>query len=131
MRELLTGAQGGKQVLQHSLRLLAAAFLSILILSGVYAQGNSTTASGKPSSSGVQNALNQEVQLEGELEITYQDMKDGHHQLSYSLKQADGSRVPLQFTKEPPTHLLTGAHLRAKGQRSGGSLVLYSGSTSL
>jgi NPCBM-associated, NEW3 domain of alpha-galactosidase len=131
MRERLIGAQGGKQVLQHSLRLLAAIFVSTLILSGVSAQGNSAAASGSPSSRGLQNGLNQEVELEGELEITYQDFKDGHHKLSYSLKQSNGSRVPLQFAKEPPTHLLSGARVRVKGQRSGGSLVLYSGSSSL
>src|SRR5437773_4670975 len=69
----------------------------------------------------------QAVQLEGELEITYQDFKDGHHRLLYSLKQSDGTRVPLQFVNEPPRHFLTGDHIRANGQLSGGSLILYSG----
>jgi len=124
------GAQGAKEVFRSCVRLLAAIFVCNVMLSGVSAQGNSTTASGS-ASSGLQNGLTQEVQLEGELEITYQDMKDGHHRLSYSLKQHDGSRVPLQFTKEPPTHFLSGDHVRANGQRSGGSLILYSGSTSL
>jgi len=73
----------------------------------------------------------QGVQLEGELEITYQDFKDGHHRLLHSLKLSDGTRVPLQFVKEPPTHLLTGDHVRANGQLSNGSLILYSGSTNL
>jgi len=131
MKERLAGAQGGKQVLQYLLRLLAAIFACSLTVGGVSAQGNTATASSEASSSGLQNCLNQEVQVEGQLEITYQDMKDGHHHLSYSLKQADGSRVPLRFTKEPPTHLLTGSHVRAHGQRSGSSLILYSGNTSL
>jgi M6 family metalloprotease-like protein len=78
-----------------------------------------------------QVAPEQLVQVEGELEILYQDFKDGRHPLSYSLKRSDGTRVPLQFVKEPPTHLLTGDHVRASGQLSGGSLILYSGSTSL
>jgi hypothetical protein len=130
MKECLTGAQGAQQVLFFPLRLSAALFVCSLILSGVSAQGNSTAA-GNGSSSSVQNGLNQEVQLEGQLEITYQDMKDGHHHLSYSLKQADGTHVPLQFTKEPPTHFLTGDRVRVKGQRSGGSLVLYSGSSNV
>jgi hypothetical protein len=78
-----------------------------------------------------QAGAGQQVELEGELEILYQDFKDGRHPLSYSLKRSDGTRVPLQFSKEPPTHLLTGAHVRASGQMSGGTMVLYSGSTSV
>lgn len=73
----------------------------------------------------------QRVQLEGELEIVHQDYKDGHGKFVYTLKQADGTRVPLQFVKHPPTHLLTGDHVRANGQLSGGGLTLYSGSTNL
>src|SRR6266568_603246 len=73
----------------------------------------------------------QRVQLEGELEITYQDFKDGHHRLLYSLKLSDGTRVPLHFAKNPPTHLLTGDHVRANGQLSNGSLILYSGGTNV
>lgn len=130
MKDYLAGAQGAKELFRYSLRLLAAIFICGLVSSGVSAQGNSN-ASGNTSSSRLQNGSSQEVQLEGELEITYQDMRDGHHRLSYSLKQHDGTRVPLQFTKEPPTHFLTGDHVRANGQRSGGSLILYSGSTSL
>src|SRR5215831_8450685 len=131
MRAISGKAQGAKEVLRYPVRLLAAIFVCSLLLSGISAQGNSTITSGAASSSGLQNSSSQEVELEGQLEITYEDMKDGHHRLSYSLKQADGSRVALQFTKEPPTHFLTGDHVRAKGQRSGRSLVLYSGSTSL
>jgi hypothetical protein len=47
------------------------------------------------------------------------------------LKLSDGTRVPLHFAKQPPTHLLTGDHVRADGQLSGGSLYLASGSTNL
>ena len=78
-----------------------------------------------------QVAAGQHVGFDGELEILHQDFSDGHSQVVYSLKRADGSRVPLQFSKEPPTHLLTGARVHADGQLSGGNLVLYSGSTSL
>jgi M6 family metalloprotease-like protein len=73
----------------------------------------------------------QRVQLEGDLEIVHQDYKDGHGQFVYSLKTADGTRVPLRFVKHPPTHLLTGDHVRANGLLSGGGLTLYSGRTSL
>ena len=131
MKEPLIGAQGAKEVLRSSVRLLAAIFVCSLILSGVSAQGNATAASGNASSSGLQSGFNQEVQLEGQLEIIYQDFKDGHSRLSYSLKRSDGTHVPLQFTKEPPTHLQTGAHVRVTGQVSSGTLVLYSGSSSV
>src|ERR1700687_4429059 len=74
---------------------------------------------------------NHGVQIEGELEILQQDVKDGRSHLLYSLKQADGTRVRLQFVDEPPRHLLTGHHVRATGQLSGGSLILYSGGTTV
>ena len=73
----------------------------------------------------------QAVQLEGELEIIHQDFKDGRGRYLYSLKLSDGTRVPLHFLKKPPTHLLTGDHVRAKGQLSNGSLLLYSGRTNV
>ena len=73
----------------------------------------------------------QGVELEGELEIMYQDFEDGQQRLLYSLKLPDGTRVPLQFVNEPPTHLLTGDHVRVSGQQSDGGLLLYSGSTNV
>src|SRR6266704_5546452 len=76
-------------------------------------------------------AAQSRVQLEGQIEIVHQDFKDGHGRFVYTLKQADGTRVPLQFVKHPPTHLLTGDHVRVTGQRSGGGLLLYSGSTNV
>ena len=69
----------------------------------------------------------QPVQLEGQLEIIHQDFKDGHGRYVYLLKQANGTRVPLHFVKQPPAHLLTGDHVQVSGQMSGGNLVLYSG----
>jgi hypothetical protein len=73
----------------------------------------------------------QHVQLDGQIEIVHQDFKDGHGRFVYSLKQADGTRVPMHFLKGAPTHLLTGDHVRADGQLSGGSLILYSGGTNV
>lgn len=131
MNERFTGTQGALEVLAFPFRLLAAIFVCTLSLSVVSAQGNSAAAAGNAASGSQQGGLNQQVQLEGELEITYQDFKDGHSRLSYSLKRSDGTHVPLQFTKEPPTHLLTGHHVRVSGQLSGGGLILYSGSTSV
>ncbi len=79
----------------------------------------------------LQSGQGQPVQLEGELEIIHQDFKDGHGRFVYSLKQANGTRVPVKFAKHPPTHLLTGDHVRANGQLLGGNLLLYSGSTNV
>src|SRR2546422_7798516 len=73
----------------------------------------------------------QAVQLEGELEIIHQDFKDGRGRYLYSLKLSDGTRIPLRFVKKPPTHLLTGDHVRANGRLSNGSLLLYSGRTNV
>src|SRR5436190_17198109 len=73
----------------------------------------------------------QGVQLEGELEIIHQDFKDGRGRYLYALKLSDGTRVPLQFVKKPPTHLLTGDHVRANGRLSNRSLLLYSSSTNV
>ena len=114
----------------------ALAFLSFFSLSGTAsgqnADNSGVNSTGSPAAvAQSQVAPGQQVQLEGELEVLYQDFKDGRHPLSYSLKRSDGTRVPLQFVKEPPTHLLTGDHVRASGQLSGGSLILYSGSTSV
>jgi len=81
--------------------------------------------------SGVGPDQGEGVKLEGELEIIHQDFKDGRGRYLYSLKLSDGTRVPLRFLKEPPTHLLTGDHVRANGRLSGGSLILYSGSTNV
>ncbi len=129
MKDGVTGAQGAKEFFLP-LRILTAIIVLNLTLSVVHAQGNSPAVSGN-ASNGQHLGLNQQVQLEGELEIIHQDFRDGRSRNLYSLKTSDGSRVPLQFTKEPPTHLLTGDHVVVSGQRSGGSLVLYSGSTSI
>jgi len=79
----------------------------------------------------LQSGQGQPAQLEGELEIIHQDFTDGHGRFVFTLKQADGTRVPLKFAKHPPTHLLTGDHVRANGQLLGGSLLLYSGSANV
>src|SRR5260370_29104959 len=108
-----------------------AFFLAVVVLFGSalgLAQTGSTNSQAAPQS---QVGQSQQVQLEGQLEIVHQDFQDGHGRFVYTLKQADGTRVPLQFVKNPPTHLLTGDHVRANGQLSGGSLTLYSGSTNL
>ncbi len=79
----------------------------------------------------LQSGKGKPAQLDGQLEIVHQDFPDGHGKFVFTLKQADGTRVPMQFAKHPPTHLLTGDHIRANGQMLNGSLLLYSGSTNL
>lgn len=110
-----------------SVRIFPLGLLAVLAL-GAVASGFPQVSSAAAQS---QVGTNQRVQLEGELEILHQDFKDGHGRFIYFLKLADGTRVPIHFVKHPPTHLLTGDRVLAKGQLSGDSLVLYSGSTSL
>src|SRR5438067_4222702 len=79
----------------------------------------------------LQSGKDKPTQLDGELEIVHQDFPDGHGRFVFTLKQADGTRVPMQFAKHPPTHLLTGDHVRANGRLLNGNLLLYSGSTNM
>jgi M6 family metalloprotease-like protein len=127
MRESSTGAQGFKNLSVFASSAIIVIICLFFSVSGASAQGSAGT-SGSPAAQS-QAVLNGNVQLEGELEITYQDFKDGRHSLAYSLKQSNGTRVGLQFAKEPPTHLLSGDHVRVSGQPSGGSVILYSSPT--
>src|SRR5207248_1593079 len=104
--------------------------VSVVLLASPFSLAQIRNASSQAAAQS-QVGQGKQVQLEGELEIIHQDFKDGHGTFLYSLKQADGTRVSLHFSKQPPTHLLTGDHVRANGQLSGGTLVLYSGSPSL
>jgi len=134
MRENSTGARAFKNPHVFASSTILTIISLFYSVSGASAQGNGgTSGSSRTTAAAAQSQIGQGqgVQLEGELEIIYQDFRDGHHSLSYSLKRSDGTRVPLQFVKEPPTHLLSGAHVRASGQMSGGSLILYSGSTNV
>src|SRR6266478_3425607 len=109
-----------------------AIFAALLLLATTIAFAhNPDTNDSDPAAAAQWQAGGQQVQLEGELEIIHQDFRDGRGRFVYSLKQADGSRTALQFVKHPPTHLLTGDHVRATGQQSGGGLLLYSGSTNV
>ncbi|HEX6804408.1 MAG TPA: NEW3 domain-containing protein [Terriglobales bacterium] len=68
-----------------------------------------------------------QIQLQGQIEIVHQDFPDGHGKFVYTLKQTDGTRVPMHFVKNPLTHFLTGDHVMATGQQSSSGLILYSG----
>src|SRR5690349_13099080 len=68
-----------------------------------------------------------QIQLQGQIEIIHQDLPDGHGKYVYTMKQSDGTRVPMHFVKNPPTHLLTGDKVTANGQQSSSGVILYSG----
>src|SRR5947207_1348564 len=107
----------------HILYLGLLAVLGLVTVASGFAQVSSAAAQWKPGAP--------QVQLQGQIEIVHQDYKDGHGKFVYTLKQADGTRTPMLFVKHPPTHLLTGDHVRVTGQKSGGSLLLYSGNTNV
>jgi M6 family metalloprotease-like protein len=100
----------------------------ILLLCSTFSSAHNPDANSVDATAAAQwKAGAPQVQLEGQIEIVHQDFKDGHGKFVYTLKQADGARLPLQFVKHPPTHVLTGDHVQVNGQMSGGSLILYSG----
>src|SRR5258708_8043785 len=118
MRGCSTGAQGKKNLPIFATSAIITTICLVLNVSGASAQVSAGTSGSSQTTAAAAQSLvvpGQSVQLEGELEIIYQDFKDGRHRLSYSLKRSDGTRVPLQFAKEPPTHLRTGERVRANG----------------
>ncbi len=127
MRMYSTGAQGFKNLPVFASSALIVIICLFFSVSGASAQGSAATSGSAAAQS--RAGQGQAVQLEGELEILQQDFKDGRDGLLYSLKRSDGTRVPLHFANQPPRHLLTGDHVRASGQLSGGTLILYSGSS--
>lgn len=70
------------------------------------------------------NLLEQRQQLEGELEVVYEDLDDGGARLRHYLRTADG-RLALAFA-QPPRHLVSGDRVRASGLLLDNSLVLAS-----
>src|SRR3954465_7358348 len=104
---------------------------ALVLLSGTFVLAHNPQASDLADNAAVatqlQSGKGKPAQVDGQLEIVHQDFPDGHGKFVFTLKQADGTRVPMQFAKHPPTHLLTGDHVRASGQVSNGNLLLYSG----
>lgn len=68
-------------------------------------------------------------EIEGELEILHEDSDQGSR-YHYFLKFA-GDRLSLNFGKDPPTHLTTGARVRVRGVRTNNLLALQSGRESV
>ena len=77
----------------------------------------------------VQDDVEQQVDVEGELEVAYECWED-FSRMHYSLEVA-GERLSLHFAGEPPANLSTGSIARAKGVRVGQALALESGKESL
>src|SRR5438874_1325404 len=76
----------------------------------------------------VRTAVEQHVDLEGELEVLQEDYANGAR-LRHSL-YSGGTRLLLQFAGNPP-ELLTGDRVRVRGVRLDDTLALQSGTTSL
>src|SRR5713101_1292534 len=112
-----------------------AIFAGLMLLGSTFVlahnAGTTDASDAQAAAAQLQRDPGQHVQLQGQIEIVHQDFNDGHGRFVYTLKQADGTRVPLHFLKGAPTHLLTGDDVSADGQLSGGSLILASGSTNL
>jgi len=73
----------------------------------------------------VQAFIEQRLELEGELEVMYEDNKDGSHRLLHTLR-ADGERVSLHF-KSPPPSLLSGTMAQVNGVLLGDAMAVESG----
>jgi hypothetical protein len=77
----------------------------------------------------VQALLEEEIGVEGELEVLHEDRDVGSRYL-YFLKAAGNKRFSLHFATEPPT-LLSGSYVRVTGSRIEETLALGSGSNSV
>ncbi|HWQ33931.1 MAG TPA: NEW3 domain-containing protein [Blastocatellia bacterium] len=73
----------------------------------------------------VRRYLEQEVRLEGELEILYEDSRQGSRLLYYLT--AAGKKLSLHFVSPPSTRLQTGDRVRINGVQVGEALALDSG----
>src|SRR5881296_1586580 len=76
----------------------------------------------------VQASVEEEVELEGVLDVLHEDWPTGSV-YRYFLDSV-GTRFSLHFAADPPTHLLTGARIRVRGVQVGTMLAL-GGSTSV
>lgn len=77
----------------------------------------------------IRDYIEQQVDVEGEMEVMYEDWEDGSR-LHFSLDVA-GERFSLHFANNPTTDLLTGTKVRVKGVRVGQALALEYGSDGL
>lgn len=78
--------------------------------------------------SAVQGAVEEEVDLDGVLEVLHEDHKTGSRSLYFL--EVSGTRFSLHFAADPPA-LGSGSRVRVKGVRVGEALALDSGTTSV
>jgi len=76
----------------------------------------------------VQRSVEQSVQLEGKLEVIYQDSHTSARLRHFLVTGAQ--RVELKFAQNPPTHLLTGAIVRVQGVQLEQKVAVASGTSS-
>ncbi len=86
----------------------------------------STLRSGLPAA--VQSSIEQKVQLQGKLEVLYEDSQTSARLRHFLV--AGGQRLELKFAQNPPTHLLTGAIVRVKGVQLQQKVAVASGTSS-
>jgi hypothetical protein len=77
----------------------------------------------------VQALVEEEVELEGDLEVLHEDWAAGSRYV-YVL-DVGGRRLALHFAADPPHDLLTGTRVRVKGVQVGEALALQSGQSSV
>ena len=73
----------------------------------------------------VQAFLEQRVEIEGELEVMYEDYADGSYRLRHTL-EANGERISLHF-KSKPHSLLSGTEVSTSGVLVGDAMAVESG----
>ena len=76
----------------------------------------------------VQSSIEQRVQLQGKLEVLYEDSHTSAR-LRHFL-EVGGQRLELKFAQNPPTHLLTGAIVRVQGVQLEQKVAVASGTSS-
>ena len=73
----------------------------------------------------VQAFIEQRLEIEGELEVMYEDYADGSYRLRHTLN-ADGERIALHF-KSPPRGLLSGTPAQVNGVLLDDAMAVESG----
>ncbi len=116
--ELLAVAATRQQVLTGLVEADPAAVLRVAVPAGLRAS--------MPAE--VQVYIEEEVSVEGVLEILHEDRYSGSRYLYFL--EAGGQRFSLHFAADQPA-LLSGTRVRVKGVRVGQALALASGNTSL
>ncbi len=111
LRELLDAATARRQLLAALIETDPGAVLRVAVPTSV-------RATLPPA---VQSYVEQEVELEGVLEVLVEDRDPGSRYLYFL--QTPNARLSLHFAGEPPA-LVTGARVRVKGVRIDGALAV-------